>query len=223
MADRVAVHRFVDRCQTAILEYEQQPIELVRRLEESARHFAQAMHELPTSERPLARTAIGRVLRLAVVKQGLSADSELASSLTTFLASDPLDTDCGPIFKRWLDVLGPSASTERLDSRIGRALTFIRRSYKSRGLSLRRTAKVAGVSPWHLARMLRKCTGSTYVTHVRLMRVEAAGSLLRSSSLPMKQIAAAVGYANHRELDRDFRRIHNLSPSTYRRARTDTK
>jgi YesN/AraC family two-component response regulator len=113
-----------------------------------------------------------------------------------------------------------TASLGATDFRLRRALKFIRRGYRSRKLSLGRTARVAGLSPSYLDKLLERQTEMSFTEHRRLIRVEAARCLLKTSLLE-KQIAPLVGYADARGLRRDFRHVLGTSPITYRRAGTN--
>ena len=223
-SNRDAIGLLVDRCQSGILALESRPTDLVRTLEESIHETTQTLRALSPTDRLLARTTIGRILRRALYLQGLSADAEISSALATFVVEDSTPDELSGLFRRWITVLSLGAGQPSLlDARLRRAFTFIRRGYRSRELSLQRTANVAGVSSWHLTRLLRKATGATFTAHVRLARVEAAGRLLLSTSLSIKEIASRLGYADSSELDHDFHRVRDVSPTAYRRARSDTK
>jgi AraC family transcriptional regulator len=83
-------------------------------------------------------------------------------------------------------------------------------------------ADLCGVSASHLARCFRQTTGTTVHAYVQSIRIERARTLLAESSLPLKEIAAACGFATPRYFSTAFRRAAGESPRSYR-ARTRAK
>jgi AraC-like DNA-binding protein len=104
-----------------------------------------------------------------------------------------------------------------VDPRVDRALRVIQLRHQESELTLREVAKAANLSPWHLARMLKRDTGVGFVAHIRRSRVAETERLLAQTVLSVKEIAAAVGYRNPRQLDRDFKRICGVTPLEFRR------
>ncbi len=84
-------------------------------------------------------------------------------------------------------------------------------------LTLPEVAALAGVSPYHFARLFKRATGETVHAFVLRSRLEAAARLLRRNTLSVGQIAAAAGFAQQSHLAAHFRRATGLSPLEYRR------
>ena len=84
-------------------------------------------------------------------------------------------------------------------------------------LTLPEVAAVAGVSPYHFARLFKQATGETVHTFVLRSRVEVAAVLLRRDTLSVGQVAAEVGFAQQSHLAAHFKRAMGLSPLEYRR------
>jgi AraC family transcriptional regulator len=78
-------------------------------------------------------------------------------------------------------------------------------------------AAAVGVHPVTLARAFRKCFGCTMGEYVRHRRIERAMELLRTSRLPLAEIALANGFADQSHFSNLFRRKVGLTPSRYRR------
>jgi transcriptional regulator GlxA family with amidase domain len=110
-----------------------------------------------------------------------------------------------------------------LDPHVGRSLAVIEARHREPRLSLRDVASTVNLSPWHLTRLLKRATGGGFVTHVHRVRISAAERLLRDTSLTVKQVAAAVGYANTSQLDRHFRCLRGTTPVSFRRRATSSK
>jgi AraC-like DNA-binding protein/mannose-6-phosphate isomerase-like protein (cupin superfamily) len=84
-------------------------------------------------------------------------------------------------------------------------------------LTLEHLAEVAGMSRYHFARKFTAAAGEPPISFVRRSRVEAARTLLLSTSLPLKAIAAQVGFADEFQLSRVFKRVAGQTPSDVRR------
>jgi AraC family transcriptional regulator len=80
-------------------------------------------------------------------------------------------------------------------------------------------ADSVGLSPWHFARAFKQSTGLPPHRYQIMLRVERAKELLANSTLPISDVAAAVGYEDQGQLARLFRREVGATPSHYRRER----
>jgi AraC-like DNA-binding protein len=80
-------------------------------------------------------------------------------------------------------------------------------------------ARLAGVTPEHLARRFRATYGCTIATHLRRRRLARARQLLLETSANLTSIALATGFADHSHLTRSFRAAFGTTPSAYRAAR----
>jgi len=87
----------------------------------------------------------------------------------------------------------------------------------SRPLALRELAKQAGLSPSRYSALFRAQTGTAPIEHHIGLRIHAACSLLVTSTLSIKEIAARLGYEDPLYFSRLFRKTMGTSPSDYRR------
>lgn len=78
-------------------------------------------------------------------------------------------------------------------------------------------AAVAEISPGHLIRTFKKTTGMTVHEFVEQARLERARILLGESSLPLKQIAARLGFGSPSSFSLAFRRATGITPGRFRR------
>jgi len=76
---------------------------------------------------------------------------------------------------------------------------------------------VAKTSPGHLARLFRQQRGISYTEYVRELRMQKAADLLRRTKLPVRQVAARVGYEDPSRFTVHFRRRFGLTPREFRR------
>ena len=88
-------------------------------------------------------------------------------------------------------------------------------------LGLDALARQAGFSPYHFTRLFRQTTGETPHQFVLRRRIERAGRLLENPDFPLGQVALATGFAHQSHLARHFKRHTGLTPSAYRRERTN--
>lgn len=81
-------------------------------------------------------------------------------------------------------------------------------------ISLENLAEVAGLSPFHLARVFQKQVGlppHAYLTH---LRVQYARRLL-PGGLPLVEVALAAGFADQSHFTRWFKRVVGVTPGQY--------
>lgn len=83
-------------------------------------------------------------------------------------------------------------------------------------LRIEALAEEAGMSPRSFSRRYGARTGRTPARAVEAMRIEAACGLLESTGMPVKQVAAAVGFGDEQALRRAFLRRFGVSPAAYR-------
>jgi transcriptional regulator GlxA family with amidase domain len=105
-----------------------------------------------------------------------------------------------------------------LTPRIGRALEFVTARYCDPALDLRQVARAVRLSACHLSRLFKRATGVGFASYLRALRVARAQQLLQADALSVKEVAAAVGYANTNALDRNFMAVVGVTPTAYRRS-----
>jgi AraC family transcriptional regulator len=88
----------------------------------------------------------------------------------------------------------------------------------ARPITLGMLAQLACLSEFHLARMFRVSFGMPPSAWIARRRVELACTLLKTSALPLQQIADLCGYADLSHLGHRFRAAMGTSPRQYRQA-----
>jgi transcriptional regulator GlxA family with amidase domain len=83
-------------------------------------------------------------------------------------------------------------------------------------LRVERLAEEAGMAPRSFARAYTAEVGRTPAKTVEMMRFEAACRALEETTLPLKRIAANVGYGEEQNLRRVFLRRLRIGPAQYR-------
>jgi AraC family transcriptional regulator len=84
-------------------------------------------------------------------------------------------------------------------------------------LTLGDLAEVACLSEFHLARMFRASFGLPPAAWIAQQRLDRARTLLRTTTLPLEQVALRCGYANSSHLSHRFRAALGATPSAFRR------
>ncbi|WP_068624268.1 helix-turn-helix domain-containing protein [Oerskovia enterophila] len=78
-------------------------------------------------------------------------------------------------------------------------------------------AAMVGVSPSRLGALFRRATGGGVIAYQTSLRMARARHLLDTTAAPVKAVADEIGYDDPYYFSRLFRRIHDVSPSEYRR------
>lgn len=91
-------------------------------------------------------------------------------------------------------------------------------TYLAQPMTLGELAQFASLSEYHFSRMFSVSFGRAPHAWIAEQRLARARTLLRTTSLPLAQVAAQCGYANAVHLSHRFRDTHGATPGAYRRA-----
>jgi len=86
------------------------------------------------------------------------------------------------------------------------------------GGSVKRLAASLGYSYSHAARTLKRILRTKPGLHLRKLRLEEGARLLRSSTLPIGEIATKIGFGGASAFGFAFRKVNGQSPREYRHA-----
>ena len=103
-------------------------------------------------------------------------------------------------------------------SMVATAIRYLRDNY-SRPLEVRDVAVQVHLSERHLSRLFVRETGRSILAYLTDLRIEAASQLLLDDSLPIKQIARAVGYPDPHYFTTLFGRKTGITPGVFRHQR----
>ncbi len=117
----------------------------------------------------------------------------------------------------WTAAPGPADRARTADARVARAIDFIEAHF-ARDISIVEIAAAAGLSPSQLTRVFHKATGQPPHAYVIGRRLDEAIQLLRTTDLPIVQIALATGFADQSHLTRAMRARRGRTPSDIRDA-----
>lgn len=88
--------------------------------------------------------------------------------------------------------------------------------HPSNAITTRELARRLGISQSQLARRFKAETGGTVTEYVTASRTARAAQLLISTSQPINEVAANVGYLDANYFVKIFRREYGMTPSRYR-------
>ncbi len=110
-------------------------------------------------------------------------------------------------------------STNRVGHRkIARCVEYIRSlDVNAPTPTLEKLAEVAELSKYHFLRQFTQVVGMTPGAYLRTLRLCNAARKLRTTDLPILEIARSVGFADHPSFSRAFARHMGMTPSEWQR------
>lgn len=118
--------------------------------------------------------------------------------------------------------IGESVRTRRglpnqskLPRRIKRAVEFTVENYR-REINLSLVASEVGLDRCYLSRKFKESFGTTYLRFLNELRMDDARALLRSSDMPISEVAAFVGFRDLSTFERNFKTIVGCSAREFR-------
>jgi AraC-like DNA-binding protein len=103
------------------------------------------------------------------------------------------------------------------DARLAKAVSLVLQRPAAR-LTLAELAGAAGMSRTAFAKAFADAFGQTPMDFVQKARLHRAAQLLAATELPVKVIAASLGFASRSHFSRAFRRAYGTDPSAYRKS-----
>ncbi|MCX7804864.1 MAG: AraC family transcriptional regulator [Planctomycetota bacterium] len=97
---------------------------------------------------------------------------------------------------------------------VRRAMDFVE-SNLHREISLADLSRAAGYSPRQFYEIFMRAAGMSPLTYVRTRRIREARRLLAGGKIPVKEVAARLGFADQHHFCRVFRQFVGVSPSEY--------
>jgi AraC family transcriptional regulator len=84
-------------------------------------------------------------------------------------------------------------------------------------ISLEKLAQFTGYSSFHLHRKLREEIKEPIGNFIVRQRIQKAGYLLSLTNIPVSDVKLLVGYNNDSAFSRAFKKVYNVSPTSYRK------
>jgi AraC-like DNA-binding protein len=208
----IALRQFVDACQVVMGRVLDSPLDV------AVGETDRLLSSLEAPKLPIAELVVDRALRQVTKAYSWRYQQRFPNA---FLASEPNST------RSIVNLLSAFKSGEKspgVSARGGsllavRAVELIHSEFSNSSLTLSVVSDRLCVSRWHLAHVLRKETGDTFVVHLARARIDAAKFLLATTERSIKEIAFDVGYLRTASLDRQFRSGVGVTPSEFRAGR----
>ncbi|RHP29897.1 helix-turn-helix domain-containing protein [Lachnotalea sp. AF33-28] len=99
------------------------------------------------------------------------------------------------------------------------AMTFIAENYAC-NITIKDVAFAVEISTSYLSHLFHDGLGTTFISYLTSIRIEAAKELLMASSLTVTEISARVGYTDTNYFIRAFKKSLGISPGQYRQQNT---
>lgn len=151
---------------------------------------------------------LAQMQRLDVEKEGSAAYTMELMSIAMNLCSD--------LFPYCSCENSPEMAHSDGQSVSDRCMQYIQAHYRQR-ITLEDIAHHVHLHPNYLCALFREQTGKTVFEHLNWKRVHEASKLLRSTDLPITQIAARCGFQNANFFARKFKEYLGNTPTAYRK------
>ena len=107
-------------------------------------------------------------------------------------------------------------TAERREQLYQEAVELIARDY-ARDLQLEGVARELATSRRQLQRAFSEIGNTSFRDELAKVRMHHARALLAADAIPVRTVAASVGYHQPAQFAKSFRRHHGQAPSTYRK------
>jgi AraC-like DNA-binding protein len=114
------------------------------------------------------------------------------------------------------DALNQGVTTARRDRRVEQAMAYLR-GHPDRRISLAEAAALVDLAPGYFSRLFTQATGMSFRAFALQARMERARILLDETTMPIGQIALALGYEDMFLFSRQFKQQYGYSPRKTRR------
>ena len=98
---------------------------------------------------------------------------------------------------------------------VKRALIYMKESYKS-NISLQVVSDKLYISTWHLSKILKKETGSTFVDLLNSIRIQEAKKLLCEPQYKIYEVCELIGFSDAAYFVKLFKKLSGVTPTEYR-------
>jgi AraC-like DNA-binding protein len=114
------------------------------------------------------------------------------------------------------DAINQGMPTARPDRRIEQVMGYLR-GHSDRRINLAEAAALVDLAPSYFSRLFTQATGTSFRAFALQSRMERARTLLDETTMPIGQIAQALGYEDVFLFSRQFKQQYGYSPRKTRR------
>jgi AraC-like DNA-binding protein len=107
------------------------------------------------------------------------------------------------------------AAAETSHARIQQAIDYMK-EYRQNTISVPDIARASNLSTSHFSALFKQSTGYSPLDYFLRLKMQRAAEMLDTTSRPLKEISADLGFSDPLYFSRVFHRIYQVSPSAYR-------
>lgn len=102
---------------------------------------------------------------------------------------------------------------------LAHTVIYMEKHFKE-NLTLEKLAQMSCLSPRHFDRIFKRIYKTTPLSYIAALRMGEACRMLKTTELPVSEIARACGFSDGNYFARTFRRQKGISPGAYRKLRS---
>jgi len=156
----------------------------------------------------------------ADVEQVFGLEYRSLTRLRSLESIDEITAWLSRILRRFIDLVFDLRHV-RYSAHLSRVLRYVRDQYRN-PITLADAARDAGLSAGYLGRIFRSELRSSFTRYVQTVRIQEARRLLRTTRIPVGDIGARCGFADHSYFTQVFRKETGVAPSEYREGKTES-
>lgn len=156
---------------------------------------------------------------ISALVDAIAGECDKADEAGWLVAKGYLCLLLGELFRRYRR---PESETMAVERQFRRILKYIDAHY-TEPLTVKSLSERFSYDKSYFCRKFKQSTGLSTVQYIRILRLERACSLLRSTDLPVHQIAKQCGYEDANYFTRCFERRYGIPPSKVRPAPAEPK
>lgn len=114
---------------------------------------------------------------------------------------------------------GSNSSSKKIAGlqQINKAFEYIEKNFPLQ-VTLKDASNAAGFSEYYFSRLFKEYTGQSFLSYLNTYRIKHAEKLLKSTEMPVLDIAMESGFNSLPTFNRIFKRVKGCSPTFYRKA-----
>lgn len=133
--------------------------------------------------------------------------------------SDTADVDANIISTiKTIDNIPNDCIKTSYNLNVNKAIKYIEENYKSQ-ITLDDICKNININKSYFCTIFKEHTGKTFSHYLSHYRVDKSKELLKSTDLPITEIAFTVGYNSVNYFNNNFKRLTNMTPAQYRNSK----
>lgn len=125
---------------------------------------------------------------------------------------------CGLLYRKAQDTEEKESGSQ--NELVRQAVAYIQQNYRN-PLTLKETAEYVGLSPSYFSAFFHKKLGMTFSGYLLDYRLKMAARYLKSSSLSLKEIGSACGFAGYSYFLTSFKKKYGVPPASYRKQKKE--